>query len=112
MGLGGRHVGGLDGSEKSVPLQRFQRGSDGVGPVSGRDAQNGIRSRAQLMQKVADSVEWPFGKGGIRSQLRQQEIVGPDHLKYGAVGPASSVRMTSSDFPTSARLSAGDGAGN
>src|SRR3954464_13241677 len=34
------------------------------------------------MQKVANSVEWPFGKGGIRSQLRQQEIVGPDHLKY------------------------------
>ena len=34
------------------------------------------------MQKVANSVEWLFGKSGICSQLRQQEIVGPDHLKY------------------------------
>ena len=82
MGLGGRHVGGLNGPKKAAPSQRFQRGSDGVRPVPGRDAQNGIRSRAQLMQKVANPVEWPFGKGGIRSQLRQQEIVGPDHLKY------------------------------
>ena len=83
MGLGGRRVGGLNGPKKPVPSQRFQRGSDGVSPVPGRDAQNGIRSRAQLGQKVANPVEWLFGKGGIRSQLRQQEIIGPDHLKYG-----------------------------
>ena len=36
------------------------------------------------MQKVANPVEWLFGKGGICSQLRQQEIVGPHHLKYGS----------------------------
>ena len=83
MGFGGSHVGGLNGPKKAVPSQRFQRGSEGVRPVPGRHAQNGIRSRTQLIQKVADPVEWPFGKGGIRSQLRQQEIVGPDHLKYG-----------------------------
>jgi hypothetical protein len=34
------------------------------------------------MQELGYSVEWLFSKGGIRSQLRQQEIVGPDHLKY------------------------------
>ncbi len=34
------------------------------------------------MQKVADAVERPFGKRRIRPQLRQQQIVGPDHLGY------------------------------
>lgn len=82
MRFGGRHVGGLNGPKKAVPSQRFQRGSEGVRSVPGRHAQNCIRSRTQLIQKLANTVEWPFGKGGIRSQLRQQEIVGPDHLKY------------------------------
>jgi hypothetical protein len=82
MRLGGRHVGGLNGSKKAIPLQRFQRGSDRVGPVPGRNAQNSIRGRAQFEQKVGDAVEWRFGKGGIGPQLRQQEIVGPDHLQY------------------------------
>ena len=84
MRLGGCHVGALNGPKKSGPSQRFQRGSDSVGPVPGRDAQNGVRSGAQLMQKVANPVEWLFGECGICSQLRQQEIVGPDHLKYGS----------------------------
>ena len=82
VGFGGRHISGLNGPKKAVPSQRFQRGSDGVRPVPGRDAQNGIRSRTQLIQKVANPAEWLFGKCGICPQLRQQEIVGPDHLKY------------------------------
>ena len=82
MRFGGRHIGGLNGPKKAAPLQRFQRGSESVGPMPGRDAQNSIRSRAQLTQKVGYPVEWLFRKGGIRSQLRQQEIIGPDHLKY------------------------------
>ena len=82
MRFGGRHIGGLNGPKKAVPLQCRQRGSDRVGSVPGRDAQSNIRSRAQLMQKVANSVERPFGEGGIRSQLRQEQIVSPDHLKY------------------------------
>ena len=84
MRLGGCHVGALNGPKKSGPSQRFQRGSDSVRSVPGRDAQNGVRSGAQLMQKVANPVEWLFSEGGICSQLRQQEIVGPDHLKYGS----------------------------
>ncbi len=33
-------------------------------------------------RRSANAVEWLFGEGGIRSQLRQQEIIGPDHLQY------------------------------
>ena len=86
MGLGGCHVGALNGPKKSGPSQRFQRGSDSVRPVPGRDAQNGVRSGAQLMQKVANAVEWLVGECGICSQLREQEIVGPDHLKNRGCG--------------------------
>ena len=82
MRLGGRDVSRLNGPKEACPSQRCQRGSDSVRPVSGRDAQNGIRSRTQLVQKVANSVEWLLGECGICSQLRQQEIVGPDHLRY------------------------------
>ena len=32
------------------------------------------------MEEFTDSVERLFGEGGIRSQLRQQEIVGSDHF--------------------------------
>ena len=38
------------------------------------------------MQKVANAVEWLFGECGICSQLRKQEIVGPDHLKNRGCG--------------------------
>ena len=82
MRFGGRRVGGLNGSKKAVPLQCFQRGGERVRSVPGGDAESNIRSRAQLMQKVANSVERPFGEGGIRSQLRQEQILSPDHLKY------------------------------
>jgi len=82
MRLGGRHVSRLNGPKETCPSQRLQRGSDSVRPVPGRDAQNGIRSRIQLAKKVANSVEWLLGECGICSQLRQQEIVGSDHLKY------------------------------
>ena len=37
MRLGGRHVGGLNGPKKAAPLQRFQRRSESVGPMPGRD---------------------------------------------------------------------------
>lgn len=84
MGFGGRQVGRLNRLEEAAPLQHIQSWSQGVIPVSGCHAQNHIRRGTQLMQKIANTIEWLFGKQWIRSQLRQQKIVGSNHVEYGS----------------------------
>src|SRR5262249_49535888 len=71
----------LNGSKELGPAQRLEGGSNGVGPVPGRDPQHGIGSPAQLMEKLVDPLERLFGKNRIGPQSWQQEVIGSDHLE-------------------------------
>ena len=78
-----RHVCGLNGSKELSPSQRLEGRRNGVRPVPGRDCQHGISGAAQLLKKVVDPVERPFGKSRIGPQPWQETVIGFDHLENG-----------------------------
>ena len=93
MRFGGRHVGRLNGPKKAVPSSA---------PAGERVSDLPVDAERYPVDQLMQSCqlrEWFESARGCAA--RDQA----DHLKYRGCRAVSWVKMTSSDLPTSARLS-------